>query len=251
MLSDEFIKNEIKLFTDLGDRLGGEVSSCKKFIKESNHSQIEKEWMSGVMKSCNYGAFLIKLLLASIDEYKHLPEEQFGLYTGKIAIQPFLEIINSFEQILNKHTDGNDSLKSLLEDRINKKVEILNKQFTGTSGETKKFKDNLIKQLKMKIHEMAFVRDTLHKHEIIDATDRDILNFAWNIRNSMHNNFCAIRDIDFTYPDIKTRREYHWKFSKGEELSHPTGDLIGFYIIIEQIIFILLKVLQGEDTETE
>ena len=243
MLSDEFIKGQSNFLTDLGDRLGYQVDICKR-ISEANDSKVVKEWANSVRSSCNYGAFLIKLLLASIDSYRHLSEEQFGYYVGKISIQPFLEIINSYEQILNSLVTNSCELRNLLDSRIDKKTSLVNENWDPYStGKSKELKRNLTSLLQRKIFEMAFIRDTLYKNEIIDNVDHEILTFAWDIRNSMHNNFVALKDINFSYPDIKTGKPYYFKFTKGEELYHP-DDLVSFQIISEQIFFILLKILQ-------
>jgi len=248
MLSDKHIADQKKHLEELGNRLGYEVAFSRQFIEESNRPDIEKKWMSSVMASCNYGAFLIKILISGLNEYRHLPEEQLGFYIGKIAIQPFLEIINSFEQITNQFIDENQQFKTILDERVKEKISLLEENWENDSkGKSKKLKSNLIFQLKHKIHEMAFIRDTLRKRKIIDNEDYEILSFAWTIRNSMHFDFTAIRDINFSYPDIKTGKVYHFNFSKGQELYHPV-DLLSYYVITEQIIFIHLKILQRFST---
>jgi len=244
MLSDEYIQIQKKLLTDLGNRLGNEVQFSNDFLGRVKDREIERKWMNAVSRTCNYSAFQIKNILNSIEDYRHLPEEQLSLYVGKIAIQSFLEIINSFEQITNLFIAENHKLKLLLEERIAQKLTILEESWkTEPRGKSKDLKKSLTSQLKNKIYEMAFIRDTLLKNKIIDKTDHQTLSFAWDIRNSMHLNFTAIKDVDFKYPDLKTGFVYRFNFKKGQELYHP-NDLISFYVITEQVIFILLKILQ-------
>jgi len=61
----------------------------------------------------------------------------------------------------------------------------------------------------------------------------------------MHNNFQAITDIDFSYPDIKTGKQYTYSYKKGQELDHPEDDLIAYHVVFEQIIHIQLRTLQN------
>lgn len=111
-------------------------------------------------------------------------------------------------------------------------------------------KKDLIKGYKRKLNEMKFIRDTLRQHKIIDELDVRILEFTWDIRNSMHTNFIAIKDIEFDAPG--TNLNYSFQFKKGQELYHPS-DLLSFYSITEQIILIQLRVLQyfNKESETE
>jgi len=241
---DNVIEEQRKMLTDLENRLDKEIHFSKGFLNESNCPYIEKKWMTSVFDTCSYSSFLIKILLPSLEDYKHLPKEQLGYFIGKIAIQSFLEMINSFELTMNLFIDENNQITTSLRKRIDEKIEIIEMSWNLESkGKVKKMKSNIKRQFENKITEMAFIRETLKKEGIIDETDFKILSFAWNIRNSIHMNFCAIKDLDFKYPDIKTGKTYHFKFKKGEELYHP-DDLISFYIITEQIIFIMLKILQ-------
>lgn len=200
--------------------------------------------MQSAASSFNYGAFLIKSALSTIEGHKNLPSEQLAYYVGKIAIQPFLETINSYEQLTNKLLLQNPAFKSILNKRAEAKVQIIEDSWdTCAKGKSKKLKDSLTRHLKHKTHEMAFIRDTMKAECVIDSTDHGILSFAWDIRNSMHLNYTAIKDIDFKYPDIKTGEKYHFHFKRGQELFHP-NDLVSFQVITEQIVFILLKILQ-------
>ena len=241
MATDQFIKTQKEMLTDLGNRLGYEAEFSQQFLTKSEIPDIEKKWMRSINSLSNYCSFSIRLLLSSIDDYKHLSHEQLGLYIGKIAIQSFLEIINSFEQITNKFIIENEKFRTLIEKRISEKLNLL--EDWDAKGKSKKLKDSFKSQLKSKIHEMAFIRDTLRKEKIIDETDYNVLSFAWKIRNSMHMNFTSIDNIVFKYSDLKTGKVYHFKFIKGQVLYHP-DDLVSFYIITEQIIFIMLKILQ-------
>jgi hypothetical protein len=62
----------------------------------------------------------------------------------------------------------------------------------------------------------------------------------------MHTNFQAIKDIDF-YASSSSLN-YSFDFKKGEELYHPK-DLLSFYSMTEQIIFIQHKILQHFNRE--
>lgn len=91
------------------------------------------------------------------------------------------------------------------------------------------------------IREIQFIRETLHLNGLIDDLDRKVLDFAWNVRNSMHTDFLAIKDIKFSAPG--TSLNYSFDFKKGEKLYH-SSDLLSFYLMTEQIIFIQIKILQ-------
>ena len=117
---------------------------------------------------------------------------------------------------------------------------------SDVTGKSKKLKKSLVRGYRRKLNEMKFIRDTLRQNDIIDELDVKILEFAWDIRNSMHTNFVAIKDIEFSAPG--TNLNYSFQFKKGQELYHP-HDLLSFYSITEQIIFIQLNILQYFNNE--
>ena len=251
MASKSEIAIRVEAIESLGSHLHNEVLFARKFVAESERPAIEKEWMTCVDNACNYSAFLLKSFLDSIDKYSGLPIEQFFFYVGKLAIQHLLEVINVFEQILNKFIVQNSRIRTLIERRIDRKVEVIERCWASDcTGNDKKQKKAIVGMYKSKVREMAFIRQSLSGAGVIDKTDRDIWSFAWDIRNSMHMNFTATKAIDFQYPDIRTGKIYQFKFAKGEELYHPQ-DLLDFYIITEQLIFILLKILSHFDKNEE
>jgi len=244
MASQTEVESTLKALTELGDRLHYEVTFSSQFIESSNRPDIEKEWMSSFAQACNYSLLLIISFIDSVNKYKNLPSEQFSYYAGKIAIQHLIETINVFEQIINKFIKDNPRIRKIIEDKISKKLEIINTNWdSACSGKSKDLKKSIISQHKNKIHEIAFIRNTLFSCGVIDKLDLDIWLFAWDIRNSMHRNFTSLKNVDFKHPDIRTGVIYHFQYVKGQELHHP-GDFIAFYTITEQLSFILLKILQ-------
>ncbi|MBT6050914.1 MAG: hypothetical protein HOG49_29295 [Candidatus Scalindua sp.] len=247
MLSDKFIEFETKSLKALGDQLNKEALFAKQFIDSNKRPRNEINWFRSVRSISIFGTFQIKNLLDSLDNYKDKSEEQIGFYIGKIAIQSFLEIINAFEQSTNTLIVQNESFSERLNERIEKTTSLIEKSWkTDVNSESKKLRKDLIKGYNRKLTEMNFIRDRLRKHRIIDELDYKILKFSWDIRNSMHTDFVAIKDIEFSAPG--TSLNYSFSFRKGEELYHP-GDLLSFFSITEQIIFIHLKILQHFNKE--
>jgi hypothetical protein len=242
MLTDDFIKVEISNLKKLGNELYKLVLLSKEFIEKSERSNNVKEWFSSIRSACNFGTFLIQNLVSNFKDYKKYSEQQIGYYVGKIAIQSFLEIINAFELSTNRLVESNPRIQELINERIQKKIGLLENGWkSDVNRNSKDFKKEIENGLRRKNHEMKFIRDTLMKHKIIDDLDYKILEFSWDIRNSMHNNFLAIKDIEFSAPG--TNLNYSFRFKKGEELYHP-NDLKSFYSMTEQIIFIQLKILR-------
>lgn len=242
MLSEEFIQTRKNNLTELGNQLHKEVLFSKEFMKKNIRPENEREWFSSVNSVCNYGTFLIQNLIKQLEDYKRHSEEQISYYIGKIAIQTFLDIINAFELSTNKLIDKNKAINGLLNNRIEKKISIIESSWKSeVNSKSRDLKKSLISTFNNKRREMKFIRDTLKTNSIIDPLDYKILEFAWDIRNSMHNNFLAIKDMNFSSP--QTSLNYSFEFKKGEELYHP-HDLKSFYMITEQIIFIQLRILQ-------
>ncbi len=242
MLSDGFIEREKENLTALGNQLYKESLFAKQFIDSGKRPVNEIHWFSSVRSICIYGTFLIKNLIDNLENYKDKSEEQIGFYIGKIAIQSFLEIINAFEQSTNKLVEQNESMSKMLSQRIDKKVSLVEESWKlDVNHKSRKIKKDIIDGYRRKRYEMKFIRDSLYKNKIIDKLDIRILEFAWDIRNSMHTNFVAIKDIEFSAPG--TSLNYSFQFKKGQELYHP-HDLLSFYSMTEQIIFIQLKILQ-------
>ncbi|MEP5610680.1 MAG: hypothetical protein ABJP45_00450 [Cyclobacteriaceae bacterium] len=242
MLSKEFIELQKKQLTDLGNKLDKEARFAQQLIDSGKRPPNEVSWFRSVRLLAIHGTFQIQNFLKTLDDYQDKQEEQIGFYIGKMAIQSFLEIINAFEQRMNKLVNSSPSLSSLLKERIEKKVEIITKGWKEDANrKSRDFRDDLIKAYERKLFEMKFIRDSLKKEGIIDKLDYKILEFSWDIRNSMHNDFLAIKDIEFSAPG--TSLNYSFAFKKGEELYHPK-DLSAFYSMTEQIIFILHKILQ-------
>lgn len=242
---DAWIEEQKNLLTELGNRLNREVHFAKQIVDKSTNPKIKKNWMNSIVHGGNYCLFQIKILINSLDEFQNLPREQLGFYIGSISIQPLLQIINSYEQSMNKLVDSNKKLSSLIQERIDKKISIIETEWNPESkGKSKQLKRSLISSLQQKIREMAFIRDTLKSNGIINQIDWDILKFAWDIRNSMHNNFLAITNIEYNYPDIKTGKRYFFSYKEGDELDHPDDDLLAYHVIFEQIMHIHFKTLQ-------
>lgn len=242
MLSDKFIELEKKNLIALWDKLNKEAQFARQFIENDNRPKNEINWFNSIRSISIYGTFLIKNLIDNIESYKDKSEEQIGFYIGKIAIQSFLEIINAFEQSTNHLIVQSDLLKKLLDERIKKRTKIIEKSWRmDVNSKSKELKKEFIRVCKRKLKEMKFIRDTLRTNGIIDELDCKILEFSWDIRNSMHSNFLAIKKIKFSAPG--TNLNYSFNFEKGQELYHP-NDLLSFYSMTEQIIFIQLKILQ-------
>jgi hypothetical protein len=245
-------EDKIKWFTEqkesltkLGERLNYEFLFAKQIVDKSTNPEIEKKWMSGVSSVCNFSLFQINNLIESLGNYQHAPKEQIGYYIGKTAIVPFIDIINCYELSMNQLIQENPKLNKLIQDRIDKHIEKLENIWKlDLNRKGRKIQKDIRKMYQRKITEMSFIRETLKNNNLIDQLDFDILKFSWDIRNSMHNNYCAIVDIDFSYPDIKTGKRYYYSYKKGEELSHPENDLVSYYVIMEQIIHIHFKTLQ-------
>lgn len=249
MLSKEFIDIEKTNLRVLGEMLHKEAVFARQFIDSGKRPKTEMDWFNAVSSACVYGTFLIKNLIDSIDSYTDKPEEQIGFYIGKIAIQSFLDIINAFEKSTNDLVEKNDQVSALLKLRISKKVNIIEEGWQlDAGGKSKKMKCELIKSYERKIFEMNFIRETFRQNGIIDELDKRILDFAWDVRNSMHANFLAIKDIEFSAPG--TSLNYSFRFKKGQELYHPE-DLLSFYTMTRQIIFIQLKILQHFNVKQE
>ncbi len=249
MLSQEFLAQERKNLEALGDKLNKEVSFAQQFIDSGKRPKNEMQWFGSVRDDCIYGTFLIKNLIDTLDKYKDKSEEQIGFYIGKIAIQSFLDIINSYEQSTIKLLEENELFYKLIRERVEPKLNLIEESWKeDVSRKAKKIKKEIINLYERRTKEMKFIRDTLHKQGVIDDLDKKILEFAWNIRNSMHSNFVAIKDIEFSAPG--TSLNYTFDFKKGQELYHP-HDLLSFYSMTEQIIFIQLKILQKLNQNNE
>lgn len=242
MLSDKFIELEKKNLIALGNQLNKESLFAKQFIENSEKPSNEINWFRSVRSISIHGTFLIKNTIDTLDNYKDKSEDQIGFYIGRIAIQSFLDIINAFELSTNNLIAQSELFYKMLNERIEKKTSIIQESWkTDVNSKSRALKKNLIREHRRKLSEMKFIRDTLRKKGIIDELDCKILEFSWDIRNSMHSNFLAIKNIEFSAPG--TNLNYSFKFKKGQELYHPK-DLLSFYSMTEQIIFIQLKILQ-------
>ena len=242
MVSDKFIEIQTKQLKELGDRMNYEAQFAKQFVDSNKRPKNENNWFRSVRSITIYSSYQIKLILDTLDSFRDKSEEQIGYYIGKTAIQSFLDIINAYEHSTNKLVKSSIEFKSLLESRIDKKIKLIEEGWkSDVNRKSRDMKQSLIKSIERKVFEMKFIRDTLKKEGIIDSLDYKIMEFAWDIRNSMHSNFQAIKDIEFSAPGTSLNYSFHFK--EGEELYHPK-DLSSFYSITKQLIFIQLKILQ-------
>lgn len=245
MIDNKDLEKTKKELSELESRLVREIMFCDAFVNKSKNQLIEKEWMSGVSSAYNYSQTLIRCFLKSIDDYIILSPDQFHFYVGKIAIQHLLEIINKFEQTINNAIATRNDFKELINKRIQKRVETFNANWNDNKNKrNKNTKKEILKSFELKIREQSFIRDTLYSNKIINKVDYSILCFAWDIRNSMHKNFVAVKNINFKYTDFTTGVNYTFNYPEGTELYHP-GDLLGFLSISFQIHFIMLKILSN------
>lgn len=247
LITDEFIKIKKNELIALGSQLHKESTFARAYISNNKKTKSVISWFKQILSLTIYGTFLIQNLIDNFDKYKDKPVEQIDLYTGKIAISSFLDIINAFELSTNQLVNSSIEIQKLLNERIDRRINIIDDSWKPeVNKESRKLKKNIKRDLSRKKYEMKFIRDTLYKHKIINELDKRILDFSWDIRNSMHNNFLAIKDISFAAPGSSL--DYVFNFKKGEELYHPK-DLLSFYSMTEQIIFIQLKVLEYFDKD--
>lgn len=242
MLSDDFINYQKQELIELGSQLQKEAHFATTFIDKSCQPENEKKWFNRVRDVSIHGTFSIQNLIYCLDRYKKFKEDQIGFYIAKVAITPFLEIINAFEASTRELINTNDEIKELLEVRVKKRVDIINNCWDRSSNsKSRKLKDDLIVLYSRKKHEMNFIRETMKKESIINDLDKKILDFSWDVRNSMHNNFVAMKDISFSAPG--TSLSFSFDYKKDQELDHQ-GSLLSYYQMYEQIIFIQHKILQ-------
>ena len=205
----------------------------------------ERRWFTGLQNAHAYAARLLEMFLSCLDELRHLPDEEVGFLAGKVAIADFLEVLNVFDQTTSFLVEDNVRLGQLVDDRINEKVAIVNESWDpSASGKSKKTKADVTRSVERKRTEAAFVRDTLWKHEFISDEGRELLGFAWKVRNSIHNNYCATSDIDFEWDD-QQGKHYVFHYRAGDELSHPDDDVMAFSSIVERMQFIGHEVIAG------
>ncbi len=254
-----FFENEIvsikkieaskKQLGELEQRLQEECHLVAKAFKKNNISEDEKGWMITVVQSLQYAIITIQSFINSADNYKSLQDYKYTLYVGKIALLPLSELINGFEQRLNLFIDSNNKIAFDLDSRIQQKIDIIRNSWNPEAqGKSKKLRENLITNQSRNRHGMDFIRTTLKKQGVIDQSDVDVWQFAWDIRNSMHMNFCSVKNIDFQYLDLKTGEKYVFKFAKGEQMYHQ-GGFIGLFSITEQLVSVLLKIFRHYKTQ--
>lgn len=207
----------------------------------SGKTEGESYWFQAVHSTYAQSANEIYILTQSLDSLESISDEQLGFHVGKVGIGYFLNMINVYEQHMNALVDSNDSLNIMLNTRIDEKIKCLNESWkTDGNRDSKKLKVSLVDGLKRKKQEMAFIRQTLRINGVLDKDDESALEFMWDIRNSMHNNYCSIKDIDFAWSDLKGKK-YHFKYNKGEELSHPEGDLMAYTSVADRLVNIHFK----------
>lgn len=183
----------------------------------------------------------MKNLINSLEKCQDKSEKQAAHYIGRVALQSFLDIINVFEQSTSKLVEKNNLISEMLNKRMDKKILLIEESRTKeVNSKTKMLECDRTKNYIRKQNEMKFISETLFINNIIKKLDTQILDFAWDVRNSMHTNYLAIKDMEFSASE--TGLNYSFQFKKGQAL-YNSADLLPFYFLAEQIIFIQLNIL--------
>lgn len=161
--------------------------------------------------------------------------------SGSIISRVLIDIVNSYELMSEKLRDNSPSLRKSLEEKINEKKRLLDAWQPGESN-CKKLKGECEKYLESKLKESAFNRSVLRSLDLISKGDVKFLTFVWDIRNSMHRNFVAHKNIEFEFEDIKTGNKIKLAFQKDEELGvkHPKTTLI----IADKVALIMMQMIK-------
>lgn len=223
MVEKTKIKNE--MLTSLGDRLHDLERFCCSAVKKANRPDIEIQWYNSVASALRYSIILIRCYLNDKNLHELLENEEGNFIVGKISITSFLDTINRFEQFIKILIRERTHLEKLIRNNLTKK--------------RKKIEINRIS--------VGEIRKILFDEKVINQIEYDLMCFAWRIRNCIHQNFVTDREFNFEYPDIRTGKVYKFEFLKNQELYHPS-DLLSFFVITEQLVFIMICIMQRTDT---
>ena len=251
MLSEEYLINQRKNLHELGNALQKQASFSRSFLEDHTNPKNERNWFLVVRDISIHGTFTIQNILGTLENYKEKSESQISFYIAKAAIQPFLEVINAYELSLNKLLGVSVEFQQMVSERIGKRITTIEESWTNIANKkSKELKKDVLGRYKRLRYETKFIRDTLHKYHVISDEDVRILEFAWSIRNSMHADFVATRDIELS--DLELAPHLRFKFMEGEELYHQGGflsfhDVSGLVISIHYALLRHFNQIAGSD----
>jgi len=252
-MTEEQLKAEIEEHSKVYDRVTKEVEYWQKINEEDIRTRAHIAPHSRGI----HGIFLLyKIDLQTFLQHeigKIEPYDFYLIYKGRKAIRVFIDIINMFEGQLNHIAEVSQSFQ----EKINGKIDsLINSVEENWRADEKKIKDGITKKDVLKIieskkHETSMRRRALLNLGWINKDEFDLLEFAWWLRNCMHNDFSALSDKNFAFYDEETDETYHIEFLRGQILGLHTRIVYGLSRIIGRILYnIVINGYKTENTTT-
>lgn len=146
--------------------------------------------------------------------------EIFRIYSGRKAFRLLLDMINMFEAQQNAIFSESEECRNEVDKRLAPDIEALDSNWKDPEIRVPKGnkKSDLINAITRKGLESGFRRRSLLKLGWISREDFELLEFAWFVRNCMHNDFNAIANKEFSFRDHDSKENVTMVLEKDRHL---------------------------------
>jgi hypothetical protein len=211
-------------------------------IKNLNASEGEllKRWY----KLCNetYAVrrrIISDYLVGSTINERTLDDFQYRRQMGSRIYPLLLDFISISEFIFQLLLLNSPALSLKLDERIKPIKESLKKHWSETN---KDIRSSVLSSVGFKRQSVSFIRDTLVEMGVVKQHDSDFLKSVWELRNQIHANFIAQKNINFTFMPDSGGVMLSYSVKKGQPLYTPDWSLMK---ITERISRIMQETIAG------
>lgn len=175
----------------------------------------------------------------SIDE-RDLEVLQYRRQMGARVMPLLLNFINAFEYILLQLPKTNLQLKTAISESTTDLKDYIKSNCPKDSDKNTGFRQELLSMLGFRAQSVANLRKALSENGILNSNDRIFLEGIWDMRNSMHTNFIAQKDIKIDFLDMKSKELLQYSVRKGKALYTPEW---GVDVFTERLSMIMVEMI--------
>ncbi len=246
----KIIRENIRLFKQLLSEAKGEAEYWGQEILYPKNRRRVIEW--AMLMNRSYGIFCndIEDFIARGIKQPGLSLNQYSELSGMKIVRILLDIINAFEMFNETLRNNSGDYEDELESSIKPQIDSVHINWSKNPRIIKDGveKQDIIKLIRRKKNTISFKRKALRNMNLINDDEFEFLNFAWDIRNAMHSNFIAHKEIRYRLTDPRSglSKEFNYDINQEIGISGHPGWILVITGRISRIMMRIIKELTGQ-----
>jgi hypothetical protein len=234
------ISEQFRLFFELKEGINASNAYWTNLLSSESASKTIKDWALDMQR-------VFSIFHADIDDYLSntvrnttLSTSRYREIAGVKLVRNLLDTINAFEA----YTESLRLKFPIFATEINKRITPVLTSLTESWNAPSEIKKPLLSRVAHFETEQSYKRRALKALKVITDSDFDFMEFAWDFRNGMHNNFVALKDIHYTLRDERFGLEVEMTFKKGTTLGLPLHPIL-ILSITDRIAFLGKTIIEA------